>query len=281
MRTYCCFDTTTDGRCTWTIILALAVLWITPALAAEDRREPTVGAEGLIEQIKLPGTELTGKPIDAIAPIVVRVTNVFPHGDAFRYDLQFHGMEPGNYDLRNYLVRKDGSSTDDLPEIPVRIKSLLPPGQIEPNPLDRGWLPRLGGYKVVATLAVIFWFVVLLALIFAGRKKPEQEAEKAKILTLADLLMPRLQDAVDNKLEPAKYAELERMLFAFWRKRLRLELETPEAALKEIHNHDEAGPLMRQLEQWMHNPARDQSVDLRQLLQPYQNMPADVPEFQS
>ena len=267
--------------------MRIAIAWMimvctcTSVLYAEDRLDPTVGAEGFIEQIKLPGPELTGKPIGPDSPMVVRVTNIFPHGDAFRYDIQFHGLEPGNFDLREFLIRKDGSSTEDLPKIPVRVKSLLPPGQIEPNALNQGWLPRLGGYKVLATLAAIAWFAVLLTLIFAGRKPKHKETPTAATLTLADLLKPRLQEAADNKMEPAQYAELERMLFAFWRKRLQLETDSPEAALQKIHTHPESGPLMKQLEQWMHNPARDNAVNLSQLLVPYQNLPADSVEPKS
>ncbi len=245
-----------------------------------ERREPTVGAEGRIEQIVLPGSELTGKDLVEGAPLVVRVSNVFPHGDSYRYDLQFFGFEPGNYDLSKYLERKDGSSTDGLPVIDVRIRSLLPPGQIEPNPLEKGWLPRLGGYKVVASLMAALWFGVLLYLIFGGRKSTSAEDSADVQLTLADLLMPRLTEALDNKMEPSQYAELERMLFAYWRKRLQLESDSAEQALTKIHANPESGPLMRQLEQWMHNPARDPNVNLAQLLVPYEKLPADTAGFE-
>lgn len=270
--------TTFESRLCCSIYLLLFVacsLIAVPPVAADEKRDPTVGAEGRIEQIILPGTELKGKPLTGLAPLVVRVVEVFPHGDSFRYDIQFHGLEPGHYDLREYMERKDGSPTDDLPELKVQIKSLLPPGQIQPNPLGEGWLPRLGGYKVLATIAVIFWFAVLLGLIFLGRKKEAIAGETAKPVTLADLLQPRLTEAAENRMEPAQYAELERMLFAFWRKKLNLETDSADQALAKIKADSEAGPLMKQLEQWLHNPVRDQNIDLAQLLTPYREIPAD------
>ena len=262
-------------------VLSISLLCCS-SLMAEERREPTVGAAGFIEQIILPGSELAGIPIEKKTAVVVRVVEAFRHGDSFRYDIEFRGLEPGKYDLGDFLVRKDGTETGRLPEIPVEIKSLLEPGQVEPNPLQKGWLPRLGGYTLVAALATILWIAGLLALIFAGRKKQVVAAAEKPPETLADLLRPRLQDAADNKLNASQYAELERMLFAYWRKRLHCESETPESALTKIHGDSDAGPLMKQLEDWMHRPDRDPTVDLSQLLEPYKKLPVEsLAELQS
>ena len=59
----------------------------------------------------LPGSELEVKPIGERTPIVLRIVRVFPHGTAFRYDLEYYGLEPGSFDLKDYLQRKDRSST--------------------------------------------------------------------------------------------------------------------------------------------------------------------------
>lgn len=262
-------------------ILALILVGAISTSTRAQNDSPTVGAPGRIDQIILSGSELQAKPIVDQAPMVVRVVKVFPHGDSFRYDLVFHGLEPGRYDLSRWLVRKDGSSTDDLPEIPVEIKSLLPPGQIEPNELETGWFPRLGGYRNVMIAAIVLWTAVLLGLIFMGRKKPEQEQAAEKSLTLADLLQPRLKAAANNEMSKEQYAELERMLFAFWRQRLNIQSDDAATALAAIHEDAQAGPLMRQLEQWMHSPHPDKDVDLPKLLEPYRNLPADSPGFDS
>ena len=244
----------------------------------KERRDPTVGAAGWISQIILPGTELEGVPIDPNSPMVVRVIDSFPHGDSFRYDIQFHGLEPGKYDLSKWLRRKDGTSLGDLPEIDVEIRSLLPPGQIEPNPLDQGILPRLGGYRAVAILISILWFAILLGLIFAGRKKAEIAAVASKPVSLADLLKPRLTAASRNELNPGQYAELERMLFAYWRKKLSLTEGGADEAMEAIKRNETAGPLMLQLESWMHNPQARRDVDLAELLRPYETIPVEEVE---
>ena len=246
-----------------------------------DRRNPTVGASGRISQIVLPGSELEGIPIDPDSPLVVRVLKSFPHGDSFRYDIQFLGMEPGEYDLADWLQRKDGSDRGELPVISVQVESLLPPGQIEPNPLAEGLLPRLGGYSFVAIVAVLFWFAILFCLIFLGRRKPPLVEAEQSPTTFAQLLRPRLEAAVRNEIRPEQYAELERMLFAFWRKRLDLESQPADSAMMEIKNDQTAGPLMRQLESWMHDPKSGRDVELANLLKPYENIPVEAIESPS
>ena len=263
------------------LIGMLVLLFGRWSTAAEEQRNPSVGAAGTIEQIILPGTELTGKPLAAGSPIVVRVLKSFPHGDSFRYDIRFFGMEPGKFNLADWLIRKDGSAVADLPEIPIEIRSLLPPGQIQPNGLETGWLPRLGGYRSVMIATIVLWTLVFLGLIFLRRKKPTLAAATEKQLTLADLLQARIESALNNQMDQSQYAELERMLFGFWRKRLGLESETPHDALIQIKNNDDAGPLMRQLEKWMHSPVAQPDFDLASLLKPYRELPADTPGFDS
>ena len=262
----------------WIVCLIFS-LCMTESTLAEEERSPTVGTAGFIEQIVLPGTELAGKPLEQGDPIVVRVLRSFPHGDSFRYDIRFHGMEPGKFDLAQWLRRKDGTSADDLPEISVEIMSLLPPGQIEPNELETGWIPSLGGYRNVAFAVGGLWVLVLLGLIFLGRKKKRVADTTAEPVSLADLLQSRIEKAMENQMEPGQYAELERMLFAFWQKRLGLlELPTLDAMVR-IKADSDAGPLMRQLEQWMHSPTPRSDIDLPSLLKPFRDLPADTPGF--
>jgi len=230
--------------------------------------------------IVLRGSELRAKPLQENSPIVLRILNAFPHGDSFRYDIRFHGLEPGKFDLSNWLERKDGSPSDDLPAIDVEIQSLLPAGQITPNALETGWFPRLGGYRVVAIGLGLLWTLILLGLIFLNRKKAVAEEESEAKMSLADLLKQKIDAATDDRLDSSQYAELERMLFGFWRKRLNLESVSSADALAKIKQHDEAGPLMRQLEQWMHNPSSPKDVNLASMLKPFKNLPANTPGFE-
>ena len=243
-------------------------------LLAQESEWPSVGVAAELDSVILPGTELEGRALFDDAPMVVQVKNAFAHGDSFRYDLRYQGFEPGDHDLSKWLVRKDGSSTDDLPEIPVKIRSVLPPGQQKPNDIDSAKLPSVGGYTLLATIAVVAWVLGLLGLIFIGRSRKKKTKLEETEVSLADLLKDRLAAAEKGEMTSGQYAELERMLFSMWRRRLGLEDIAASEAVQKIRENEKAGPLMRQMETWIHSPNRDTNLDLAELLKPYRDIPA-------
>lgn len=262
------------------LLMILTMTMSSVSIAQEDALQdnqsgnPSVGVPGLVEQIVLPGSLLTHEKVNpSEADLVVRVIRSFPHGDSFRYDISYYGMESGEYDLSKYLIREDGSSTDDLPAIPVQVKSIIKSGQIKPNDLDIGMFGRVGGYFRMVVLGAFIWVAVLLAMIFLARGKKEAAVEQvSKKLSLADRLRPSIEAAISGNLPAEKHAELERMLFAFWQKRLKLTETEPSTAINQIRNNKESGPLIKQVEQWLHSPAQDSNVDIAELLKPYQNI---------
>jgi hypothetical protein len=253
----------------------MALFFAVPMIRAGDERVSTVGRPARIENRVLPGSELEVKPLAERTPIVLRIVRVFPHGTAFRYDLEYYGLEAGTFDLKDYLQRKDRSSSAELPSIPVTIQSILPPGQIKPNPPAPRLSPRLGGYWLVLLLGGVLWGVGLLLLLFVGRRRKLARALAAKPLTVAERLRPLVEGAVAGQLSPARLAELERTLIAYWERRLHMRDRKPIAALAELRQHPEAGPLLRQLEAWLHRPGGGTAVDVSALLAPYQHAPAD------
>ncbi|MBT6158122.1 MAG: hypothetical protein HOL01_18885 [Planctomycetaceae bacterium] len=256
----------------------LATLVSMETVHADETRTATVGMSDRIEQLVLPGSELEVKPRDDDRiPIVIRITGSFPHGTEHRYDIVYYGLEPGKFDLTDYLKRKDGSSTEGLPEVVVEIKPVLAPGQIRPNRLQSKSAPFLGGYRILLLVAAIVWVVGLIALLFVGRgNKPAADDADQPPLTLADRLRPSIEDAIAGKLTQSQQAELERLLLAFWRKRLNLEEMKAAEAIGVLRDHEEAGGLLRQLELWLHRPDHDDSVNVADLLKPYQDIPADA-----
>src|SRR5262245_28778830 len=117
--------------CQTMMMAIVALIWTYASLvvAADPPKQspPTVGMERQITEFVLPGTELEVKPLaDRRVPLVVRITRSVQHGTAWRYDLTWHGLEPGEYDLRDALQRKDRSAIDDLPPIPVTVVAALP-----------------------------------------------------------------------------------------------------------------------------------------------------------
>ena len=260
------------------ILLASCVLASVGALRAET----TVGRPARINELVLPGTELEVKPLDdRRVPIVLRIVRVSPHGTAFRYDLEYYGLEPGAFDLKDHLRRKDRSSALDLPAIPVTIRSVLPPGQPRPHELEFKRTPWLGGYRTLLIIGAVVWVVGLVALLLLGRRKHAASRIAARPVTLADHLRPLIEGARAGRLSPARLAELERTLIAYWTRKLRLQDRKPTEALGAMRGHPQAGPLLGQLEVWLHRPNHTGEVDVARLLEPYQGIPSDDLEVAS
>lgn len=243
------------------------------------QQESTVGMSRQLNAVIIPGPELEAKPLaDRTSPLVVRVVQVFPHGSAFRYDLEYYGLAPGTYDLRDYLRRKDRSTLDDVPPMMVTVNPVLPPGQVEPNKLtiERG--PRVGGYRTLVIVAMVLWVVVLVVLIasFIFPRRPRTIAATSKPTTLAERLRPLVEGAVAGTLSHAQLANLERALLAYWRRRLGLETAEPTEAIAVLRQHEHAGPLLAQLESWLHHPDVSTPVDVAALLAPYRNLPPEA-----
>ena len=256
-----------------TALVLVALLFAALPARGEDERSPTVGMPARIEQIVLPGPELEAKPLeDERTPIVLRVTGVYRHGDAHRYDLVYYGLEPGTFDLTDYLRRKDGSPAEDLPPVLVEIQSVLPPGQVRPNELEMNRSPWLGGYRLLLKVAVVVWVIGLLAILFHGRfRRSAASAAPARPRTLAERLRPLVERAMGGSLSPAGRAELERLLLAFWRKRLNLEGLPPAEAMAKLRENPEASPLLDRLDEWLHKPGAGEKVDVAELLRPYRD----------
>jgi len=263
--------------------LVLALL----AAQAQDLGSAPVGIPVERRDVVLPGAELAVREPERDAAIVLRIDAARPHGDAWRYDLVWYGLEPGTYDLAPYLTRTDGSALGELGPLTATVTSLLPPGQIEPHRPAAGELPSLGGYRVLLVLAGVLWTAALLWLVVSGRRRRRaEESAPARPATLAERLRPLVADALAGRLSPAGRSALELGLIALWRRRLGLEQRATLEAVALIRAHPEAGALVRGLEEWLHRPqaqgaqgAGAAEVDVERLLAPYRTLPADALEL--
>ena len=236
-------------------------------------KQVSIGISKRIEQLVLPGPELEAVPLDSKSPIVLRVAATWPHGtDFFRYDLEYYGLEAGRYDLAQYLKHKDGTPVAGLPEIPVVIEALLPAGQVQPNPLEPGALPGLGGYQTTMIVLGVVWVLGLAAILFLGRRRKQAAREQARPRTLAEELRPLVESALAGRLTRSERARLELRLVEYWRRKLSLEERAAQDLLVELRAHPEAGALLRSLEDWLHRPDPPEQVDLARLLAPYEHV---------
>jgi hypothetical protein len=255
---------------TFTLLIIVALLTSVHAAG------PTVGIEGQIE-VQLAGPALTAKPPDRAAPLNVRIASTRPHGSLTHYDLRYIGLVPGKYDLRDYLVRPDGSNPTDISPLAVEITGLLPAdhrGHLVQPPQTP--IQRLGGYKVVLGIGIGLWGICAIPLWLARRQHRKQTiiVEETPPPGIIDQLRPLVELARSGKLTIDGKARIERLLLAHWRERLDLSDIDPAAAILRLREHPEAGALLRTLEDWLYRPPGATPVDIDTALAPYATQPA-------
>lgn len=237
----------------------------------------TVGYPAQIRQLVIAGPELKAKPIEnRKQALLVRLIEIYPHGSDFRYDIEFTGLEPGIFNLGEYLEPVDSSDSNwTAPTIPVTIRALLPPGQVEPSELAIRENRFQSYYLATLVVGGVVWAAGLFVILFSGRGKIFRSRLESKPVTVADRLKPLMEKAVSGDLTTAEKAELERVLVAFWRKKLRLQ-HLPASDLRStLREHAEAGKMLDLLDRWLHQPANDDDFDIEELIKPYQTVNYD------
>jgi len=241
---------------------------VTPALSTGF---PTVGMEGRLE-VTLEGPPLEARPVSERSRLILRIAATQPHGTATRYDLRYMGLEPGAYDLREYLLQPDGRSATNLAPLRVVVAGLLPKDH-------DGWLAayqrrsvgRLGGYRLLMFGAGGLWCAGLLVWLWRRWRRRPQPAPppEAPAPSWADRLRPLVAAAAAGRLSTDGQAQLERLLVAHWRERLDLQTMTAMEALEQLRKHPEAGPLLSELERWLHHPQGASTAEVERWLEPY------------
>ena len=150
-----------------------------PASVEEQVHESIpVGVPRWSREVVLDGSLLEVRPPDLETPLIVRIDSVSPHGTALRYDFEYYGLEPGSFDLVNFLRRKDGSELIDLEPVPILIESGLPPGQVLPHVLRSGETPSLGGYSTLCWIIGSLWVLGTLVWFLASRRSAAFESAR-------------------------------------------------------------------------------------------------------
>ncbi len=233
----------------------------------------TVGFQKTIRQIVVPGSELQPKPInDRDQSIIVRILKTYSHGTDFRYDLEFRGLDPGQFNLADYLQRIDATDQQPIPAMPIVVHSLLPPGQVQPTPLVAEPARYRSFYLPLLIVGSTLWTIGFLMILFYGRGKTSRPVREMKPVTVADRLQALIDAAVSGEITTEQQAELERVLSSFWSQKMRWEHLSAVQIREKLRGHPEASQLLDQIDRWLHRPETGTAtspVDVAKLLEPY------------
>jgi hypothetical protein len=251
---------------------------LTPlTVLSSNSTPPTVGMEGRLEVI-LPEAGLTAKVPDRRAPLLLHIAYTRPHGTLTLYDLRYIGRVPGTFDLRDGLVRTNGTAATNLAALPVSIAGVLPTphnGWLEEQALRAPSL--LGGYRAAAAIVLVLWIAAFFVILRVGRKPATVvvPAPGQRPPTFAERLRPLVERAAAGTISADEKASLERMLIIHWQRRLGLRETDGGELIARLREHGEAGALLRALEDWLHRPPGNAPVQVETVLAPYRNLPAE------
>lgn len=249
--------------------IAITLAFVSSGLAAGEPRALGI-EEG--DRIVLDRGDYLPRPLDDRTPLIVRLGEVAPVEDGFAYRIHFLGFEPGDYRLADFLMLPDGSPAAELGERTFRVGTILPDdhdGSLTPH--LAGTVPWFGGYRVLLVALAIVWVLGWVALAWFGRRRrPLDESVAAPVPpSIAERLRPYIEAAAGGALDPRGQAELERLLTAYWRERLKLPPRRMAEELAALRDHPEAGELITWLERWLHRPGGVSPGEIERLLSPY------------
>ena len=273
-------------------LLAIAVLLACacggPALAStgdaaeaeeasfERLPQTTMGVEGVFFA-RHAGPVLEAAPYDENAPIVLRIAEVSEEKgrgeNVLIYELRYIGTQPGVFDLREYLVRRDGEPLAGLAPLEVEVLELLPADHNgELAVYEEAALPTAWPYTFILRLFAVAWVLPIawVVLELFRKRRREKPAPAVAEPTLADQLRPLVQAALAGEMSREEKARLEMLLLGYWRERLELDGLPMNESLARMREDEQAGELLRELEAWLHQPPGRVEVDVTRLLAPYQ-----------
>ena len=257
--------------------LAYAGLAAQTAPSPDQGATPSVGYPATLTGLILPAPRVVAQPIETRQqPLVVRILETYKHGTDFRYDIEFYGLEPGTFDVSEYLIQEDSTPADHLPEIPVTIVSSKSEGGFPtPTPLESKRAAFYHFYETALWIGAGVWLIGLLAILLVGRKRKIRRAAATQPKSVADRLRPLVEQAAAGTLDDRGKAELERTLEAFWRRKLNLNDSSAMDLRKTLRDHPQAQEMLKQFDVWLYRPGESEEVDIDQLLAPYQSLAAD------
>lgn len=263
--------------CAWLMLTSM----VSPLCADERVTTPrtTVGIEGTY-YLSYRGPKLKAKAVDERAPLVVRIADAVADDEdstLTHYDVRYIANRAGEFELGEYLLTAEDARPTDLEPMRVKVGEVLPAdhdGALEE--MNAPGLPRLGGYRLALIAVGVMWLspVVYVVVRRMARRPARVEAAVAGGPTLADQLRPLIESALRGEAPAERLAALERLLMAHWRDRLELADCAPTEAIRRMKAHEQAGALLRQLENWLHEPPQRRKADVAAMLEPYRHVSA-------
>lgn len=200
---------------------------------------------------------LQSKRVDPQSPLILRVLTIRPLSDGrFIYRVAFTPLEPGSFNLSDYLVFPDDTPLGSNEPHPVTVlPRVTDPDQTTLLSMPFTRTPPAIPYTTWMVLLGLLWAAMGLRLFY--KKKPAPQTAPAApppAPTLAELLRPLVELAASGDLDIPGKARLERIFLQYWSQQLDLQKLTAIERMRAIRKHPDAGRLFRTMDSWIHRP---------------------------
>ena len=251
-----------------------------------DSKDPTLGASASISVV-LDRPDYSATPQDYNAPMWVQIEQVEPLNDGrFLYRISYTGLETGVFNITDYLQKSPTARLSE-PIVAVAVRSVIPKRALSdfgepPGVVRRKAFPY---QRLLGVLGAIWlgWGLWLLrqrrqsAQSPCSDEKPTVSEQTApappprRQQVLANVLQPLVEKAAIKTISTKEKALLERILLLFWGQKLELDHLNDAEQLRRILAEEEAGALLRTIEDWLYQPASEISAEtIEETLTPYQ-----------
>jgi hypothetical protein len=251
-------------------ILLLALMVVVAIVAIRGRRNSavTIGVEGQ-RTIEIAGPKMVAAPFTPGDALSVRIANLEPIKDGYRYDIRYMAFGPGEHNIGESLVGPGGNPPPPQPQFVVSVAALIPEkysGELFAT--RNSTIDLHTNYTLLMTLAWSSWAALLIPLIWYGRDWSRRTGAAPPEPSVTERLRSLLQQAAKSDLTPQQQADLEQLLLAFWSQRLKLSQQRLTSTIEQLRRHPQAGPQWNSVERWFHARATlVSSVAAKQLLQ--------------
>ena len=245
------------------------------SLSGQEQQAP-LGYPIELNDIYIAGPEVEPIPRrDHSSSVVVRILSIQEAKDGFRYDMSVYGLDPGTYDLVDYLQTKPaGEKLAGVKPIEITITNRHPLETLpKPGELELTAPGKLGGYRTLMIVLVALWAIGLFVLIFYRKRNSEVNEVKEHQPSVHENLHQLVTAASKGELDEAEQANLERLIIGHWKREIpELDEMAPAKALIKLRSHKKASPLILKLEEWLHAPNPQVELsELKPLLEPFRN----------
>lgn len=235
--------------------------------------EAPLGLPTKVSDLYIPGSKAEVIPrTNNESSLVIRMLEVKPAAEGFRYDLEIYALDPGTHQIADFLRYADTRGPIVKLDATFEVTTIHPldslPKPSDPEPVDP---EKIGGYKTLIIVLGIAWALIFLLIIFYRKKQVADFVAENPPPTLHEKLQVLVSNASQGELTDHERSNLERLILGHWKKKIpEIESLPPARALVELRNHPEASPLVLKLEEWLHAPNPNLTrEEILPLLTPY------------